>query len=426
MRAANEPRERSERAKPRASERVGGSGGAKPFGKMIDTHQHYWRYDAAEYAWIDDSMSTLQRDFLPPDGKREMDAAGVTACIAVQARQTLDETHALLDLADRYPFITGVVGWIDLQAGDVARQLAEFADVRRSSASGTSSRRSRTASWRARSSARESRSSNRLAWRTTSSCTPGSFRTPWRLRARFRASASCWIISASRISVGAVSRRGAGTSSTLAALPNVACKLSGLVTEADWRSWTPGQLRPYLDAALEAFGPSRLMLGTDWPVCTVAATYLAAIDLVREAIADYSADERRQILAGHGGKRVPRESGTPTMKRLLLLALLLASTACGSAPDGNTPGGITIAVIPKGTSHVFWQSIHAGAEKAAPELGVTIIWRGPLREDDRDAQVSEVEGFVSRGVSGIVPRAARRHGARAAGRGSGAAEDSRS
>jgi ribose transport system substrate-binding protein len=74
--------------------------------------------------------------------------------------------------------------------------------------------------------------------------------------------------------------------------------------------------------------------------------------------------------------------------------------ACG--PRNGTSGGPTIAVIPKGTSHVFWQSIHAGAEKAASEIGATIIWRGPLREDDRASQVSEVEGFISRGVSGIV------------------------
>src|SRR5437773_11916970 len=78
---------------------------------------------------------------------------------------------------------------------------------------------------------------------------------------------------------------------------------------------------------------------------------------------------------------------------------LLATLGCGGKREA---GGLTIAVIPKGTSHVFWQSIHAGAEKAARELGVTIIWRGPLREDDRDSQVSEVEGFISRGVSGIV------------------------
>ena len=88
--------------------------------------------------------------------------------------------------------------------------------------------------------------------------------------------------------------------------------------------------------------------------------------------------------------------------RILLAAAIVASTfgtACSRPDTGGTP---TIAVIPKGTSHVFWQSIHAGAEKAARELGVRIIWRGPLREDDRDSQVSEVQGFVSRGVSGIV------------------------
>jgi ribose transport system substrate-binding protein len=91
------------------------------------------------------------------------------------------------------------------------------------------------------------------------------------------------------------------------------------------------------------------------------------------------------------------------MKRILALALLAATTACGggATSSGGGSGGITIAVIPKGTSHVFWQSIHAGAQKAGTDLGVSIIWRGPLREDDRDAQVSEVEGFVSRGISGI-------------------------
>src|SRR5215470_13588330 len=85
------------------------------------------------------------------------------------------------------------------------------------------------------------------------------------------------------------------------------------------------------------------------------------------------------------------------MQTVVFFTLLVC--ACSAS---RTPGKLTIAVIPKGTSHVFWQSIHAGAAKAAAELGVDIIWRGPLREDDRDSQVSEVEGFVSRGVSGII------------------------
>jgi len=96
---------------------------------------------------------------------------------------------------------------------------------------------------------------------------------------------------------------------------------------------------------------------------------------------------------------VPRGAGSPQGLRYLFV-FLLAIGACGGRRQSTT--GLTIAVIPKGTSHVFWQSIHAGAEKAARETGATIIWRGPLREDDRASQVSEVEGFVSRGVSGIV------------------------
>ena len=91
-----------------------------------------------------------------------------------------------------------------------------------------------------------------------------------------------------------------------------------------------------------------------------------------------------------------------TTKLTKAVTLVLLAAACGCARAAKEPGKLTLAVIPKGTSHVFWQSIHAGAAKAAAELGVEIIWRGPIREDDRDSQVSEVEGFVSRGVSGIV------------------------
>src|SRR5436190_24066451 len=93
----------------------------------IDAHQHFWRYNAAEYGWIDDSMASLRRDFLPADVKGEMDGAGVDACIAVQARQSLEETRWLLELAHANPFIAGVIGWVDLQSPDVRTELEEFA-----------------------------------------------------------------------------------------------------------------------------------------------------------------------------------------------------------------------------------------------------------------------------------------------------------
>lgn len=91
------------------------------------------------------------------------------------------------------------------------------------------------------------------------------------------------------------------------------------------------------------------------------------------------------------------------MKRCLAALALLGALSCGgSTPSSSSPSTITVAMIPKGTTHTFWRSIHAGADKAAKELGIELIWRGPLREDDRDSQVSEVEGFISRGVSGIA------------------------
>ena len=93
----------------------------------IDAHQHFWRYDPREYGWIDDSMAALRRDFLPPDLHREMTGAGFDACVAVQARQTLEETRWLLALADAYPFIAGVVGWVDLQAPDARAQIEQLA-----------------------------------------------------------------------------------------------------------------------------------------------------------------------------------------------------------------------------------------------------------------------------------------------------------
>jgi L-fuconolactonase len=93
----------------------------------IDTHQHFWRYNAEEFGWIDDSMTVIRRDFLPHDLEPEVVAAGFEGSIAVQARQTLDETRWLLDLAASSPFILGVVGWVDLRSADVRTHLKEFA-----------------------------------------------------------------------------------------------------------------------------------------------------------------------------------------------------------------------------------------------------------------------------------------------------------
>jgi L-fuconolactonase len=264
---------------------------------MIDAHQHFWRYDARDYGWIDESMAAIRRDFLPPDVKCEMDRAGVEGSVAIQARQTVDETHWLLDLAATHPYIRGVVGWIDLQ-GDVDAQLAAVGD-----------------------------NPALVGVRHTVQGEPDDFlerpafldgigrldgtglaydilvyarQLPAALSFARRFPRQPFVLD----HLGKPDMRGGEFNAwrdqlqALANLPHVCCKLSGLVTEADWNAWTPGQLRPYLDAALESFGPSRVMIGSDWPVCLVAASYAEVLGLVIDAIAEYSTDERQQMLGG--------------------------------------------------------------------------------------------------------------------------------
>jgi L-fuconolactonase len=265
---------------------------------VIDSHQHFWLYRAADYDWIDESMGALKRDFLPADAHATMEPLGIEGTIAVQAQQTVAETEWLIELANADPFIRGVVGWLDLRAGDVARQLervghepcvvgvrhvvqaepAGFLD-------GDAFRRGIAALER-----------YDLVYDIL-------IKAP-QLREATRFAAAFPDQRMVLDHVGKPDIRGGRFDewrrdlADLAALPHVWCKLSGLVTEADWRTWTPGALRPYLDAALESFGPARVMFGSDWPVCTLAASYAQVLDLAREAIAEYSADEQQQILGG--------------------------------------------------------------------------------------------------------------------------------
>jgi len=267
-------------------------------GCTIDAHQHFWHYDRQEYEWIDDSMSRIRRDFLPPDVKPEMDRARVERCIAVQARQSLEETRWLLDLAARYPFIAGVVAWIDLQ-GDVDAQLASLgsapalAGVRhivQGEPDGFLERPAFVAGVGRL---------DRLG--LTYDILIYSRQFPEAIAFARRFPSQRLVLD----HLGKPDVRGGGLAEwrrqveSLAALPHVWCKLSGLVTEADWKAWTPAQLRPYLDVALEAFGPARVMMGTDWPVCLIAASYTDVVALVADAVGEYSADEQRQILGAN-------------------------------------------------------------------------------------------------------------------------------
>jgi L-fuconolactonase len=266
----------------------------------IDTHQHFWRYNPDEYGWIDDSMAALRRDFLPADLHSELARSGFDACIAVQARQSLAETRWLLELAASSPFIVGVVGWVDLRAPDVRSRLGEFAGnpkllgIRHIVQSEPDDRFMLQPEFLRGVGLLEEfgLSYDILVYsKHLPIATDFAKRFP---RQRFVLD---------HLAKPAIKSRKLSSWETnireLARLQNVFCKLSGLVTEADWKSWKPGHIWPYLDVAFDCFGVERLMIGSDWPVCTVAASYSETMNIVLEYLSGHPESVRDAVLGGN-------------------------------------------------------------------------------------------------------------------------------
>jgi L-fucono-1,5-lactonase len=266
----------------------------------IDAHQHFWRYEAAQYPWIDDAMATLRRDYLPADLGPELARAGIDATMAVQACQTAVETEWLLELAATHPFIAGVVGWVDLRSDTVPDTLARLAanpklvGIRHIV---------------------QSEPDDRFLLRSDfcrGIAVLRGFDLPYDILiyprhlpvaidfvARFDDQPFVLDhLAKPEIRSGAI-ETWARNLARLAAAPNVCCKLSGLVTEADWKGWTPDQILPYLDVAFDCFGADRLIAGSDWPVCTVAADYRRTMAVVTDYLERRSPSDREAVLGGN-------------------------------------------------------------------------------------------------------------------------------
>jgi L-fuconolactonase len=266
----------------------------------IDAHQHFWIYRPEEYEWIDDSMAVLKRDFLPRDLDPELRNCDFEGSVAVQARQSLEETRWLLELAERSSTIRGVVGWVDVCSPGVHSQLVEF---------------SKNPKFVGVRHIVQAEPDDRFLMRTDFQRgiamledfdlafdiliyprhLPGAAEFVERFpRQRFVLDH----MAKPPIKSGEIESWTAGIR-RLAEFPNVSCKLSGLVTEADWQNWTPAQITPYLDVAFAAFRPRRLMIGSDWPVCLAAAPYDRATGLIQSYVAGCSPDDREAILGGN-------------------------------------------------------------------------------------------------------------------------------
>lgn len=244
---------------------------------QVDAHQHFWSYDEERYPWIvENGLDALRRDFLPADLRPLLDAHGVRSTIAVQACHTVEETEWLLALSAEHPWIVGVVGWVDLAAGDVDGQVARL---------------------------RELPGGDRLVGiRHVIQDEPDGFMDDESFRRGVRrlgdldlaydlliyerqseeAVRFCEALDGQRIVLDHIGKPRIkdglmepwGTAmGRLAGLGHVSVKLSGMVTEASWGSWKLGDLEPYIERTFETFGEDRVMFGSDWPVCTLAADY---------------------------------------------------------------------------------------------------------------------------------------------------------
>lgn len=264
----------------------------------IDAHQHFWRYSPQTHAWIDGTMLAIKRDFLPPDLKLLLDAAGFDGCIAVQAEQSIAETKWLLSLADEYPFVRGVVGWVDLCASDVAEQLQRVATHRRLRGI-RHIVQDEPAGFMLRPDFQ--RGIAALAeFNLTYDILIYEHQLPEALALVQRFPNQRFVIdhiAKPAIRDGSIDAWRAGITA-IAASPNVYCKLSGMVTEADWQRWRPSDFAPYIETVLEVFGAGRVMAGSDWPVCLLAGEYGGVMAIMMDAIGGLSADERDAILGG--------------------------------------------------------------------------------------------------------------------------------
>ncbi len=280
----------------------------------IDSHQHFWRYSSATHGWIDDRMAAIRRDFGPEDLAPQLRACGIDACITVQVDQTLDETHKMLAAADAHPWIAGVVGWVDLRSPAVRDQLQAVASHPkllgvRHIVQGEPDPRF----------VLQPEFQRGIAALAEFDLAYDVLVYPHQLPAAVELAARH---PQQRFVLDHLGKPRIRTNDLLpwakdlaafGRLPNTSCKLSGMVTEADLEHWRDADLAPFFHRALDAFGPQRLLYGSDWPVCLVASSYARWFELVQSWLAPLATPERAAVLGGNAA-RIYRTPDSPDLR----------------------------------------------------------------------------------------------------------------
>lgn len=264
----------------------------------VDSHQHFWHYDLARHAWITDEMSAIRRDFLPDQYESECAANGVDASVVVQVDQTESETSFVLGLAERFPRIAGVVGWVDLRSPHVEERLRHFSQFKKLRGFRHIAQAEPDDRFLVQPAFLDGIAQLRAFNFTYDILVyPKQLPAAIELASRFPRQPFVLDHVAKPLIKARTLEPWASHIKTLAQNPNVFCKLSGLVTEADWQNLKPDDFRPYLDVVFAAFGPDRLMFGSDWPVCLVAASY-AQVKRLIESYVNANAPEHTEKIFG--------------------------------------------------------------------------------------------------------------------------------
>jgi L-fuconolactonase len=265
----------------------------------IDAHHHLWRYSKEEYGWIAGNMAAIARDFLPQDLQQVLSSSGIDGSIAVQARQTIEETQSLLDFAQQFDAIRGVVGWAPIASPELPAVLDRLKPFQKLKGFRHVVQDEPDDAFLLRPDFNAGIALLKQ-YALVYDILIFERHLPAALSFVDRHPAQVFVldhIAKPRI-CDSVLEPWRTNIRELARRENVFCKLSGMVTEAHWAHWHPQDLQPYFDVVLDAFGPKRLLAGSDWPVCLLATTYQTWLSTLREFISPLSSTEQEMILGG--------------------------------------------------------------------------------------------------------------------------------
>ncbi len=266
----------------------------------LDAHQHFWQFDPIRDAWISENMSVIRRDFLPADLAPVLHQNEMDGCVAVQADQSETETRFLLELAAQNDFIKAVVGWVDLRADNVEKRLEYWSQFPLLHGFRHILQGEKPGFMLDPAFLRGIGVLGKKGYTYDILVFPRHLRAVRQFLQQFENQKFILDhIAKPYIRRGLITQWGKDIRA-LARHPNLYCKVSGLVTEANWQGWKPGDFKPYLDVVFEAFGSGRVVYGSDWPVCLLAADYAEQKALLEKYLTTFSPSEQVAFWGDNG------------------------------------------------------------------------------------------------------------------------------